>query len=103
VFYPTAETPAPIDRGELKTETGTTPMTVTVALGLTSTDKAEALMKSLHTPSDPQFQKFLTAEQFTARFAPKDADVAKVMATFGKYRLVAERTSATTLKVVKDN
>ena len=97
--YPTAETPAAIDRGELKSETGDTPMTVTVALRLPSIEEAEAMMKSLHTPGDPQFHKFLTAEQFTARFAPKDANIAQVIAAFGKYGLVAERTSATTLKV----
>ena len=34
-----------------------------------------------------------------ARFAPADADVAKVIAALAKYGLTAERTTATTLKV----
>src|SRR5271154_4448328 len=97
--YPTLETPKAVDHGQLSAQLGTTPISVTIALNLTKLSEAESLMKSLHTPGDPQFHKFLTSSQFAARFAPKDADVAKVIAALSKYGLAAERTTATTLKL----
>jgi kumamolisin len=97
--FPTAETPRPIDRGALSAESSATPMSVTIALRLRDVDEAENLLQALHTPGDPQFHKFLTAEQFVERFGPTNADVAKVVATLGKYGLTAERASTTTLKV----
>ena len=97
--YPTSGTPKAIDRGALTAESGTTPLSVTIALRLRDLNAAENLLKALHTPGNPQFHQFLTAEQFVARFAPADADVAKVIAALSKYGLTAERTTATTLTV----
>ncbi len=97
--YPNAATPKAIDLGPLKAQSGTTPTSVTVALRLSKLAEAENLLTSLHTPGDPQFHQFLTADQFVARFAPANADVAKVIAALAKYGLAAERTTATTLKV----
>ena len=97
--YPTAKTPAAIDRGSLTAESGTTPLSITIALQLRDLDEAENLLIALHTPGDPQFHQFLTAKQFAARFAPTDSDVAKISAALGKYGLTVERTTATTLKV----
>jgi kumamolisin len=97
--YPDAATPKAIDLGELKEQSGTTPISVTVALRLPNLNEAERLLKSLHTPGDPQFHQFLTADQFVARFAPANADVAKVIEGLAKYGLAADRTTATTLKV----
>ena len=97
--YPTATTPKPIDRGLLAVEAGATPISITIALHLRDLNEAENLLKLLHTPGDPQFHQFLTAQQFVARFAPADADVAKVIVALAKYGLAAQRTTATTLKV----
>jgi subtilase family serine protease len=97
--YPDAATPKGIDLGALKVQSGTTPISVTIALRLPQLNEAENLLKSLNTPGDPQFHQFLTADQFVARFAPANADVAKVITGLAKYGLAAERTSATTLKV----
>jgi len=99
VPYPTAATPAAIDLGELKAQAGTTSISVTIALRLPNLSDAEALMKSLYTPGDPQYHQFLSANDFVTRFAPADADVAKVVASLAKYGLTVERTTATTLKV----
>jgi subtilase family serine protease len=99
VPYPSAATPAAKDLGPLKAQSGTTPISVTVALRLPKVNEAESLLKSINTPGDPQFHKFLTSEQFVARFAPPNADVAKVIAALAKYGLTAERTTATMLKV----
>ena len=97
--YPTADAPRAIDRGALTSEAGATPITVTVVLGLPKLKEAESLLKSLHTPGNPEFHQFLTADQFVARFAPTHVDIAKVTAALGKYGLTAQRTTATTLKV----
>jgi subtilase family serine protease len=97
--YPTATTPKPIDRGLLTAESAATPISVTIALHLRDVNGAESLLKSLHTPGDPQYHQFLTADAFVARFAPSDADIVKVIAALAKYGLAAERTTATTLKV----
>jgi subtilase family serine protease len=96
--YPNAATPKPIDLGETKSLSGASPMSVTIALALPGIGQAENLLKSVNTPGDPQFHQFLTADQFVARFAPTDADVAKVIASLAKYGLTAQRTGATTLK-----
>lgn len=97
--YPNAAMPKAIDLGALEAQSGTTQISVTIALRLPDLNGAENLLKSLNTPGDPQYHQFLTADQFVARFAPADADVAKVVAGLAKYGLAAERTSATTLKV----
>jgi kumamolisin len=97
--YPKVSTPKAIDRGALTAQRETGPISVTVALGLREPEEAESLLRALHTPGNPQYHKFLTAEQFVARFAPTDAEVTKVVAGLAKYGLTAERTSATTLRV----
>ena len=98
VPYPSASTPKAVDRGALR-DLVNEPISVTVALRLRDVDEAEKLLRSLHTPGDPQFHQFLTAEQFVARFAPTEAEVARVIASLAKYHLAAQRTTATTLKV----
>jgi subtilase family serine protease len=39
-------------------------------------EEAERLLTAIHTPGDPQYRQFLTAEEFVARFAPTQNDVA---------------------------
>jgi subtilase family serine protease len=98
VPYPTTETPRAIDRGLLK-DLSSESISVTLALRLPELAQAEELLKALHTPGNSQYHQFLSSSQFAARFAPKDADVAKVIAALAKYGLAAERTTATTLNV----
>jgi subtilase family serine protease len=97
--YPNAATPRAVDLGALSQQVGATPISITIALRLSNMGEAENLLKSLHTPGDPLYHQFLTPEQFVARFAPADADVAKVIAGLEKYGLRAERATSTTLKV----
>lgn len=94
-----AATPQAIDLGPLETLERTPPISVTIALALPTASDVEKLQQLIYTPGAPEFHRFLTADQFVARFAPTDADVAKVVAALAKYRLVAEKTTATTLKV----
>ena len=93
--YPTAATPKAIDRGALAE---TTPISVTVTLKLRDPEGAESLLKAINTPGDAQFHKFLTADRFAARFAPTQADLAKVAASLSSYGLTVERATAVTLK-----
>jgi subtilase family serine protease len=88
--YPNARTPKAVDMGALKEQGEESPMSVTIVLSLPELNKAEDLLNSLHTPGNPQYHQFLTAEEFAARFAPKNAAVAKVIASLAKYGLTAE-------------
>lgn len=94
-----ASKPEALDLGALSEQSGAERMSVTIALELREPKEAENLMVSLHTPGDPQYHRFLTADQFAARFAPIDTEVARIAAALGGYGLTAERTSALTLKV----
>jgi kumamolisin len=97
VPYPTKATPKAIDRGALRTQSNTTPISVTIVLSLPQLSEAENLLDALHTPGDAKYHQFLSADDFMKRFAPSNADVAKVIAHLAKYGLTAERTTATTI------
>ncbi|HTS23586.1 MAG TPA: S53 family peptidase [Casimicrobiaceae bacterium] len=88
-----------VDVGELTALAGNTPMSITVALRLRDLAGAESLVKALHTPGDAQYHRFLTADDFAARFAPTDAEVAQVSSALAAYGISTERSTATTLKV----
>jgi kumamolisin len=97
--YPTPTTPAATDLGELKTLASITPISITVALRLSDVNAAEAMLTAVSTPGNPQFHKFLSAEEAAARFAPSAAEVAKAIAGLAVYGLKAEQVTPTTLKV----
>jgi kumamolisin len=88
-----------VDRGPLPERERRTPISVTVALTLPGLAEAERLQQAIYTPGAPEYHHFLTADQFAARFASSDTDIANVVAAFKKYGLAAEKTTATTLKV----
>ena len=94
-----AAAPQAVDRGLLSALENRTPISVTLTLGLRGLSDAEKLQEAIYTPGAPEFHRFLTAGEFTARFAPTDEDVARVAAALGRYGLTAERTTATTIKV----
>ncbi len=99
VPFPNSATPKPIDLGELKMLSGAAPISVTVALSLPKLSEAEDLLQSINTRGNSNYHQFLSADEFAARFAPTNADVAKIIAGLAKYGLSAQRTSATTLAV----
>jgi kumamolisin len=99
VPFPDPAMSTAIDRGELRALSGATSMSITLALRLPKLDEAENLLKSLHTLGDPQFHRFLSADEFVARFAPNAADVAKVVTNLATYGLTATRSTAITLSV----
>ena len=73
-------------------------MSVTIALALPRLSEAEKLQEALYASGDPLYHKFLTSEEFVARFAPSSEQVANVTSALEKYGLKVERTSATTLR-----
>jgi len=100
VPYPTAETPRAVDLGAMTAQPGgAVPMSVTVALSLRNLSEAEELMGAVSTPGNAQYHQFLTSEQFVERFAPTNADVASAIAALARHGLVAQRATATTLRV----
>jgi len=99
VPYPTTDTPKATDRGALAAQRDVTAMSITVALPLRNLSEAENLLRSVSTPGDPQYHKFLSSGEFVARFAPTNAEMTKVIAGLAKYGLTAVRATATTLKV----
>ena len=92
-------TTAAFDRGALAEQSPRTPLSVTLALRLRNVDEAENLLVALLTPGDAEFHHFLTANQFRARFAPEDAEVARVISALEKYGLAVQQTTTSTLKV----
>ncbi|HEX5226459.1 MAG TPA: S53 family peptidase [Bryobacteraceae bacterium] len=94
-----AATPAAIDRGPLTARAAARPVSFTIALKLSNLGDAEKLNEAIYNPGAAEFHQFLTADDFARRFAPSDADVARVTSALAKYGLKAERTTATTLKV----
>jgi subtilase family serine protease len=98
-FSANAVTPGAIDHGALATVAGATPISVTITLALPHLNEAEDLQRAIYTPGDPQYHRFLTAQQFATTFAPSDADFANAIAGFAKYNLTAQKTTATTLQV----
>ena len=99
VPYPSERTPQAIDRGQLSAQPGVSNISVTLALSLRNVNDAENLLQAINTPGNPRYQQFLTSDQFVARFAPADADVARLVARLAKFGLTAQRTSAMTLSV----
>ena len=55
------------------------PVHVEVSLNLRNVDELEAFLQAVNDPASPQYHHFLTPAQFKARYAPSDADVARVM------------------------
>ena len=97
--YPDASPAEPVDLGPLTAQSGSTPISVTLALALRSPSEAESLLTALHTPGNSQFHRFLTASEFEARFGPAGADVARLISQLAAYKLTAKQTSTTTLRV----
>jgi kumamolisin len=97
VPYPTAATPKSIDRGLVKSLAGKSEVSVTVVLQLRDPNGAESLLSAQTTPGDPQFHKFLTAQQFAAKFGPSAADVANVISSLKHYGLRVDQVTPLTL------
>jgi subtilase family serine protease len=73
--------------------------TVGVCLKPRDLDKLEVFVKATVTPGDPQFRKFLTPEQATARYCPTEAEVAQMRARLAAAGLEVTEVAANRLAV----
>ncbi|HEY0340708.1 MAG TPA: protease pro-enzyme activation domain-containing protein, partial [Steroidobacteraceae bacterium] len=99
VPFPRASTPAPLDLGAASPVSGNQQITVSVALPLRDSAGAQALLEATYTPGSAQYRKFLSSQEFNAKFGPTDATVAQVTKRFQKAGLAVTRASSTLLKV----
>lgn len=54
-------------------------LALSIVLPLRNQDQLKALLQRLHDPNSSDYRKFLTVDQFTAQFAPTEADYQKVV------------------------
>jgi kumamolisin len=97
--YPDASTPKPVDVGSLSELSGTTPISLTISLGLRDAEAAERLMTAIQTPGDSEYHHFLTRSEFASKFGPTQEEVDHVLTSLRARGLAAERATTTTLKV----
>lgn len=97
--YPTKETPKPQDVGALTAQPGAREMSVTLPMKLRNADEADRLMQAIYQKGGAKFHQFLTPEEFKAKFAQTDEDVAKVSAHLASLGLTVSRSGTNMLKV----
>jgi subtilase family serine protease len=68
-------------------------MTVQVHLKLRNQEQAEAELAEISNPESPRYQQYLSDEEFTAKYAPTDADIALVRGHLEKYGLTITHVS----------
>ncbi len=74
-------------------------ITVTVALSLRNTAQMEKLIQAVYTKDSPQYQHFLSADEFATQFGPSAATVATVTKQFEAEGLTVTRASTAHLHV----
>ena len=74
-------------------------VTVTVALKLRNTDEMQSLLAATYTAGSPQFHRFLTTDEFTARFGPAAETIERVMNHFRQAGLQVTRSTGTHLRI----
>lgn len=87
------------DLGKVEQAAPAQKLTVTIALSLRDRDAAARYLQEVHTPSSPNYHKFLTPSEFRARYAPTEASLAKVAARLQAAGLSVKRIGSTLLQV----
>src|ERR1700722_8060337 len=91
--------PEVIDLGSAQYVAGQAQVSVTVALKLRNSDQIESLLQATYTPGGPGYRKFLTSQEFAAKFGPTAETVARLSQHSQKAGLHAEQRTATHLSV----
>jgi len=91
--------PTAIDLGSADSAGGNAPVTLTVALKLRNADQMEALIESIYDASSPQFRRFLSTQEFDARFGPTPETIERVTSHFQAAGLQVSRASVAHLSV----
>jgi kumamolisin len=91
--------PEVIDLGAAQNVAGQAQVSVTVALKLRNADQLESLLRATYTTGGPNFHKFLTPQEFSAKFGPTPESIARVTQHFEKAGLHVARLTGTHLSV----
>jgi kumamolisin len=91
--------PEVIDLGAAANVVGQGQISLTVALKLRNTDQLEPLLKATYTPGEPGYRKFLTPQEFGAKFGPTPETIARVTQHFQKAGLRVTQLTGTHLSV----
>jgi kumamolisin len=91
--------PEVIDLGSAQYVAGQAQVSVTVALKLRNTDQIESLLQATYTVGGPDYRKFLTSQEFAAKFGPTAETIARVSQHFQKAGLHVEQLTGTHLSV----
>lgn len=68
------------------------PLNFSIALPLRNQQQLKTFLQQLHDPSSPQYNHFLTVEQFTEQFGPTSSDYEKVIAYAKSHGMTVART-----------
>jgi kumamolisin len=91
--------PEVIDLGSAQYVAGQAQVSVTVALKLRNADQIESLLQATYTAGAPGYRKFLTTQEFAAKFGPTAETIARVSQHFQKAGLHVEQLTGTHLSV----
>jgi len=91
--------PEVIDLGAAENVAGQAQLSVTVALKLRNTDQLESLLRATYTAGGPGYRKFLTSQEFGAKFGPTPETIARVTQHFQSSGLHVTQLTATHLSV----
>jgi subtilase family serine protease len=91
--------PEVIDLGAAAHVAGEIRMSVTVALKLRNTEQLESQLKATYTAGGPGYRKFLTPQQFGAKYGPTPETIARVTQHFQKAGLRVAQLTGTHLSV----
>jgi kumamolisin len=91
--------PEVIDLGAAENVAGQAQVSVTVALKLRNADQLESVLRSTYTAGGPGYRKFLSPQEFGAKFGPTAETIARVTQHFQKAGLHVTQLTATHLSV----
>ena len=91
--------PTAVDLGAAEYVAGQSQMSVTVVLKLRNTDQIESQLKGIYTAGGPNFRKFLSSQEFSAKFGPTPETIARVTQHFQKDGLHVTQLTGTHLSV----
>src|SRR5580692_7046525 len=91
--------PEVIDLGAAANVVGQRQISLTVALKLRNTDQLESLLQATYTAGGSGYRKFLTPQEFSAKFGPAPETIARVTQHFQKAGLHVTQLTGTHLSV----
>jgi kumamolisin len=91
--------PEVIDLGAAQFVAGQERVSLSVALKLRNTEEMESLLRTTYTAGTPTYRKFLTPQEFSARFGPTAETIARVTQHFQKAGLEVAQMTSTRLAV----